>query len=339
MVTSKDVAKEANVSHMTVSRAFQPNSSIKEETRKKVLEVAKKLNYIPNYKAKSLVMNRNFSVGLFFSSMEGTSEIFLGDLVSQIYQLLPHNYLLAVNSVDRINLATDEDYMIQSIIRRFDGIIIVTQSEKDDSFIDYLQKSEIPTVVMNRLMDQKDIYNVSTNESAGIKELVTYLAKCKITTVGTIKGFPGFYSSGNRYHEFLKACEQAGIKMIDTAIEAGEYTISSGYEAMKAILHKNKSLPEMIFCENDNMAIGAIKACGEYAIQVPQNLSIVGFDDTNYARYASPGLTTIHKPYKEMAKISMEILLQLMAGERPEKRNYHIDSRLVIRESVKRRTN
>ena len=335
MVTSKDVAKEANVSHMTVSRAFQPDSSIKEETRKKVLAVARKLNYIPNYNAKSLVMNRNFSVGLFFSSMEGTSEVFLGDLVSQIYQLLPHNYLLSVNSVDRINITTGNAYLIQSIIGRFDGIIIATQSEKDDSFIDYLLKLDIPIIVMNRHMEREDIYNVSTNESVGIKDLVAHLSERKIRTAGTIKGFKGFYSSQNRHHEFVLGCEQAGIEVIDAAIEEGLYNIPSGYEAMKTIIQRNKILPDIVFCGNDDMAIGAIKACNELDIQVPKDLSIVGFDDTSYAQYTSPALTTVHKPYKEMAKKSMEILLQLMSGNELKERKYNIDSKLIVRDSVK----
>ncbi|WP_368251117.1 LacI family DNA-binding transcriptional regulator [Enterococcus sp. 2201sp1_2201st1_B8_2201SCRN_220225] len=336
MVTSKDVAKAANVSHMTVSRAFQPGSSIKPETRERVLAIAQKLNYIPNYNAKSLVMNRNFSVGLFFSSMEGTSEVFLGDLVSQIYQLLPQNYLLSVNSVEQLSGTTDKNYVIQSILGRFDGIIVATQSEKDDPFIESLQELKIPVVVMNRYVEKKEVYNVSTNESQGIRELVDYLVAQKIKTAGTIKGYPGFYSTQKRHREFVEDCQRAGIAIVNTAVEDGMYNIPSGYQAMKEIIQRNEILPNVIFCGNDDMAIGAIKACHDLNIRVPQDLSIVGFDDTSYAQYISPGLTTVHKPYKEMAKKAMEILLQLMKGKSLNEYKYKIDSQLVIRESVKK---
>lgn len=335
MVTIKDVAKEANVSHMTVSRAFQPGSSIKPETREKILAAAKKLNYIPNYNAKSLVMNRNFSVGLFITSMVGTSEIFLGDLVSQIYQQLPSNYLLSVNSIAQIHFATEKNDLIHSIIGRFDGVIIATQSEKDDFFIETLHAFNIPIVVMNRYFDRPDIYNVSTNESIGIKELVAYLAQKKVHTAGAIKGITGFYSTEYRHREFTSNCEKYGIKVMEEAVEEGRYNIVSGYEAMKRIIERCVNLPDVVFCGNDDMAIGAIKACTELDISVPGDVSIVGFDDTNYANFISPGLTTVHKPYKEMARKSMEILLQLMNGKELIKRKYNINSKLIVRNSVK----
>lgn len=335
MVTSKDVAKAANVSHMTVSRAFQANSSIKKDTREKVLAAAKKLNYIPNYNAKSLVMNRKFSIGLFFSSMEGTSEVFLGDLVNQIYQLLPHNYLLSVNSIDKMNINEEKNSLIEAVIGRFDGVIIATQSEKDDLFIEYLHQLNLPIVVMNRYIENKEIYNVSTDESMGIQEVVDYLVDCGIKTVGTIKGFSSFSSAKKRYHKLVEACDQAGINIVHSAIEEGKYTIASGYEAMKKILMKNDRLPEVIFCGNDDMAIGAIKACKELQYSIPEDLAIIGFDDTNYAKYMSPALTTIHKPYREMAQKSMEILLDLLEEKPPQKYKYNIDSELIIRDSVK----
>ncbi|MFC4770425.1 LacI family DNA-binding transcriptional regulator [Enterococcus hermanniensis] len=335
MVTSKDVAKAANVSHMTVSRAFQPNSSIKKDTREKVLAVAKKLNYIPNYNAKSLVMNRNFSIGLFFSSMEGTSEVFLGDLVNQIYQQLPHNYLLSVNSIDKMNINGAKNSLIEAVIGRFDGVIIATQSEKDDAFIDYLHKLNLPIVVMNRYIENTEIYNVSTNESVGIQEMVDYLVECGIKTVGTIKGFSSFSSAKKRYQKLVEACNHAGITIVHSAIEEGKYTLASGYEAMKKIIANNDVLPEVIVCGNDDMAIGAIKACNEERYLVPNELAIIGFDDTNYAKYMNPALTTIHKPYREMAQKSMEILLDLLEEKAPKKYKYNIDSGLIVRDSVR----
>lgn len=330
MVTIKDVAKAAGVSNMTVSRAFQKGSSIKKETREKVLQTAKQLNYIPNYNAKSLVMNRQFSIGLFFSSMTGTSESFLGELVNQVYSLLPKNYLLSVNSIDQVRES------ITSIVGRFDGMIIATQSEKDNDFIRQIATLDIPLVVMNRPIQSPKIYNISSDESIGIRQVVAFLAKEGICSVGCIKGIEGFYSSENRYQEFKKNCQDQGINFCEEAVVAGQYSIESGYEAMRSLILADGELPEAIFCENDDMAIGAIKACGEHQIRVPQDLSIIGFDDTNFSKYVIPSLTTVHKPYKEMGQQSMQILLRLIDGEKLSEKKYCIDSHAVIRDSVKK---
>lgn len=333
MVTIKDIAKAANVSTMTVSRALQGSKNIRQETRERVLQAARKLHYIPNYNAKNLVMRQNDSIGLFFSSMVGTSEVFLGDLVSEIYRFLPKNYLLAVNSIDQ--LTPDKDHLMDSILGRFDGIIIATQSERDDPFIELIHELKIPLVVMNRLLKNPAICNISIDESLGIKEMVSYLKMQGIKTAGTIKGIPGFFSSELRDRIFQEECARLEIEISTTAVDTGEYTTTSGYHAMRRLLAPNNTLPDALFCGNDDMAIGAAKACAEQGIRIPADLSLIGFDDTKYARFFSPALTTIHKPYREMAKASMKLLLALLANKTISFPKQQLNSWLVIRDSVK----
>lgn len=329
MVTIKDVAKAANVSHMTVSRAFQPNSSIKKETREKILAIAKQLNYVPNYSAKSLVMSKQFSIGLFFSSLVGTSEIFLGEMLNCIYQKLPENYLLSVNSIDK----TTNNLKFGQLVGRFDGIILVTQSTDDQPFIDYVMSLSIPLVVVNRKLNDEKIYNVYSDETIGIDEMVSILAQKGIATVGIIKGIDGFYSSEIRYQAFVKFCQLRKIQILDTAILQGKYNIESGYHAMNYLVQKD-CLPDMIFCCNDDMAIGALQACRENKILVPEQLALVGFDDTVYSRYQIPALSTIHKPYKEMAEKGMDILLDLLNEKMVEKKQHIIKSYFLNRDSL-----
>lgn len=330
MVTIKDVAREAGVSNMTVSRAFNKDSSMKKETREKVIAAAKKLNYVPNYSAKSLVMNRQFSIGLFFSSITGTSESFLGELVNQVYTLLPKNYLLSVNGVDQFRETG------KGIVGRFDGIIIATQSEEDDVFIEDISQLEIPFVVMNRYVAAPEIYNVTSDEGIGISQVVQFLAKNNFKTAGCIRGIEGFYSSEFRYTKFVESCKKLGIDFKEEAVERGQYSIESGYLAMEKILNKKIPLPEVIFCGNDDMAIGAVKACRDQGVAVPEDLSIIGFDDTNFSSYVTPSLTTVHKPYKEMAKQSMQILLELIDGADLSQKKYTFNSQMILRDSVKK---
>lgn len=330
MVTIKDVAREANVSTMTVSRAFKEDSSMKKETREKILAIAKRLNYVPNFSAKSLVTNRKFSIGLFFSSVTiGTSQIFLGELVKKVYSLLPENYLLSVNSIDKTFA------MGQSILGRFDGIIIATQSAQDDEFIKRMQESDLPIVVMNRELADTELFNVASSDKQGIQELAAYLQQMGTKTVGTISGLVGFTSTEERHDSFLTASQELGMELLGEADERGDYSIESGYQAMQRMIEKKITLPDAVFCANDDMAIGAVKACVDHELNVPEDISIVGFDDTNYVKYMVPALTTVHKPYQEMAELAMKLLLELIDGNEPQLKKYLLPSNLVIRDSVK----
>ena len=176
IVTIKDVARKAGVSSMTVSRAFKAESSIKKETRERILEIAKSLNYIPDFNAKSLVTKCKFSIGIFFSSMTtGMSQIYLGELINKIYELLPENYLLSVNSINRVM------QMKENIAGRFDGIIIISQSKEDDNFIKEIKEFKLPLVVMNReIKDSKVV-----NEAA---KFITYISSNKESTQIRLEG-------------------------------------------------------------------------------------------------------------------------------------------------------
>ena len=328
IVTIKDVARKAGVSSMTVSRAFKAESSIKKETRERILEIAKSLNYIPDFNAKSLVTKCKFSIGIFFSSMTtGMSQIYLGELINKIYELLPENYLLSVNSINRVM------QMKENIAGRFDGIIIISQSKEDDNFIKEIKEFKLPLVVMNREIKDSKVVNVASNEEKGINELAFFLKNRGIQKVGTISGMSGFFSTKKRLEYFTIAAKKNNLNLMPRAIQSGDYSIESGYKAMEVIL-KEKDIPEAIFCANDDMAIGAIKACVDNGLNVPKDISIAGFDDTDYVKYLTPALTTIHKPYEEMAKLSMELLLKLINKENVETKKYILESKLIKRESI-----
>ncbi len=134
MVTIKDIAKAAGVSHTTVSRALNNSSLIKNETKQKIRQLAKEMNYSPNYSAKGLVNQKKYLIGLFFSSLhKGTSSNFLADSIAGIHSVLDTNYSLSVESIDVVDLT-------EINLQRYDGLIVMSQSDDDQPFIDYLKE-------------------------------------------------------------------------------------------------------------------------------------------------------------------------------------------------------
>ncbi|SPC37983.1 LacI family DNA-binding transcriptional regulator [Latilactobacillus fuchuensis] len=330
MVTVSDIAKIAGVSATTVSRAFNPESVIKPETRAQIIKIANDLNYIPNFNARSLVTRKSYIIGVFFTSMyQGTSSIYLGDIISQLYQELPKNYLLSVNSIDRLT------EMGNGIERRFDGILIVSQSSVDNELIYRIKMADIPLVVINRYIEDPEIVNVMSDEAPSINEAVKLAVADQHRNFGIINGIESFNSSVQRRDAFLKALAQFSTDIQHTIEVTGDYTIQSGYASMRQILEMPKSTrPSFVFCANDDMAIGAINACNEAQITVPDEMAIMGYDDVPYASVITPGLTTVHNPYKEMSTQGIQLLLQLINGKTVQPKKYSSQAQLVIRKST-----
>lgn len=329
MVTIKTIAKIAGVSHTTVSRALNDNPAVKEKTRKKIKKIALDLGYVPNLSARGLVNNRTYTIGLFFSNInEGTSSSFLTEVIKRFHDALDKEYMLSVNSIDDLD---DFNIAMQS---RLDGIIVVSQSQCDDAFIDYVHQTKIPLVVLNRSLIVEDICNIGFDDYLGAYQAAEYGIRMGHQTFGMIQGIASFHSTTERTKGFLDAVHKQNLTVIEPAIVAGNYSSESGYRAMKQILLLPEP-PSFVFCANDDMAIGALKACSELNVRVPQDISIVGFDDSLFSAYTIPALTTIKKPIDQLAQLGMQALSQLMSATEPTTDKELIKPDLIIRDSVR----
>ncbi len=332
MVTIRDVAKLAGVSMTTVSRAFNEKAVIKAETRQQILRIAKEIGYVPNYNARGLVTNRKFVIGIFFSSLkDGTSQSFLSTIISAAYEMLPDNYLLSVNDIRRI---TDAEGLVRN---RMDGVLVVSQSERDNEFIYKIKALALPMVVINRPLNNPEIWNISGNGQVGVKQAMDYAASLGHRRVGMIEGMPGFASAVNRRQGFDEGVAANGLTVVPEAVQVGDYSSASGQVAMAKILALPRAQwPTLVFCANDDTAIGALHACFAAGVSVPQDISVIGFDDSYYAQMSVPALTTIKKPIVEMTKQGLADLLQLVEGEIPAGPiQSKIEPRLMIRDSVR----
>lgn len=329
-VTIKDIAKRANVSHTTVSRALNDSCHIKSQTKKQILEIAKEMNYVPNYNAKSLVTKKSNTIGLFFTSISsGTSSSFFTEVIDAVVNELDENYNLAIRGLDTY------DNFSSIVTEKFDGIILMSQEVSDDDFITYVKGVGIPIVVLNRNIQDKDIINIFFSDREGVKKGVSYLIENNHHKIACISGISGFKSTDERQAGYMEALREYGIQILDEYIVTGAYTMKSGYSAMQQLLSL-ATRPTAVFCSNDDMAIGAIKAIHEYGLKVPDDISVVGFDSIPFAEYTIPSLTSIKRKIKDISHLAAEKLLALMSSDETQGELIMLETSLIKRESVKK---
>lgn len=328
MITIKDIARAAGVSHTTVSRALNGSPLIKPVTRERIAKIASDMNYVPNYSAKNLVTRKSNTIGLFFSSIEqGTSSSFLADALKGIRRELDEHYMLTVSGID-------DPGSLESIDpRRYDGILVMSQSELDNRFIYHVQSADIPLVVLNRQLDDPSITNVASDDRVGGRAAADHAFECGHRAIAIIEGKPGFKSSSERCLGYMDSLISHGISPNPDYFVAGDYSIESGYAAMNALLDLNNR-PTAVFCGNDDMAIGAMNACFDRGVGIPGDVSLIGFDDMIFAQYTNPPLTTIHKSVSEIAAEGTKLLLQRMEQPNAEPIQRLLGSKLVQRRSV-----
>ncbi|OOM14547.1 LacI family DNA-binding transcriptional regulator [Clostridium saccharobutylicum] len=327
-VTIKDIAKLANVSHTTVSRALNNSPYINEETKIRIKALAKELNYVPNYNAKSLVLLKSYVIGVFFSSIsEGTSDTFFHEIIKGISKVIDKEYNLVIRGIDTYESSHPIDN------KNFDGIIVVSQSKNDDEFINIIIEKNIPTVVINRFIENDNIINIMSNDTKGSYDAVNYFIKSNHKKIALIEGNKEFESSLYRKKGYIQALEDNNISINDNYIVSGRYNLESGYANMLKLL-KLEDRPTAVFCSNDDIAVGAMKAVAEQKLNVPKDISIIGFDDSNFCSYVTPTLTSVKKDSLTMSEYGGISLINLIKNKEVDKEKVYIESRLIVRESV-----
>lgn len=329
-VTIKDIAKLANVSHTTVSRALNNSPYINEETKNKIKALAKELHYVPNYNAKSLVLLKSYVIGVFFSSIsDGTTDTFFHEIIKGINKVIDKEYNLVIRGID------DYKYFNQIDKTNFDGIIVVSQRKTDDEFIEAVIEKEIPIVVINRHIEILDIVNIMSNDTQGVYEAVDYFIKNNHKKIAIIGGNAEFESSVYRKEGYVRALKDNNISLCEEYMISGKYNLESGYENMKKLIVL-EDIPTAVFCANDDIAVGAMKAVFESGLNVPNDISIIGFDDSNFCKYVTPTLTSVKKDSLALSQYGGINLLNLIKNREVNKEKVYIESKLILRDSVKK---
>lgn len=328
-VTIKDIAKLAGVSHTTVSRALNDSPLINPETKERIKAIAGSLQYTPNYSARSLVLDRSYNLGLFFSTLHtGTSAGFLYEAIKGVNDVIKDEYNLIVRGID--------DYKSFHQVNRksFDGIIVMSQSASDQPFIEYAAEKGIPLVVLNREIEHVQVMNFVPDDQNGAFRMTEYLIKQGHRRIAIIEGKEGFKSTQSRRDGYLEALKKYNVEFSEAMSAQGNYDLESGHAAMNRLLDLPER-PTAVFCCNDDMALGAVKAVTERGLTVPDDLSVVGFDDHLFSAFMTPALTTVRRPIEEMSRAGAEKLLAFIESKQLENETVYFHTELVTRDSVK----
>jgi LacI family transcriptional regulator len=279
MITIKDVAKRAKVSVTSASYALNSTGTISENTRKRVLEAAEELNYHPNAFARNLKKSKTHTIGVFITRFGGS---FYEEILEGIHD--------AVLKTDYELLVCPESRTKRKILthRQVDGAIVFDSKIKSDLILKLASK-RFPIVVLDRYLEADFLFPLLVDNQQGTKEAFYHLFDQGARRMYFISGARDSFDNMERMKAFLSEADKNNV---DVQSYYGNFTEESGYDIARKII-ESKDLPEAVFCANDQMAIGFIKAMKENHLKAPEDIAIVGFDDIQIAKYMQPPLTTI----------------------------------------------
>jgi LacI family transcriptional regulator len=329
-ITIKDVAEKSGVSITTVSQILNGKGQrFSEKTRTKVLEAAEELNYKANYFAQNMVTKQTRTVGVIIPDITNT---FYSDMIKGIEDYLYENgfMVLLCNSTDdeeRENL-----YLNQLVHRAVDGFIIASSTISDDMIFQLLKRNNKPYILLDRKREESESDNIIVDDMEGGYIATEHLIKLGHRKIGVITSNSSDINIHNRFLGYKKCMGNYELPIAEEWVERESLSMSGGYEAAQRLL---KTEVTAIFATSDQLAIGVYKGANEQQIHIPEELSLIGYDDIELASYMSPPLTTIHQPIYEIGKLAAETLLQRIMNPEEAVINHVVKTKLVVRDSTK----
>jgi DNA-binding LacI/PurR family transcriptional regulator len=333
---SYDVAKVAGVSQSAVSRAFSPGRSIADATRKKIFKAAQELGYKPNAIARSMstartqTTQRSGMVGVIVTRLE---DPFFAKIVNsfsrKLQQMGWHVLLFSVE-----NEAEVDDALSELLQYQVDGVII-SSAILSQKMAEGCYKHGTPVVLYNRYTKDKGISSVRVENFEGGRMIANLLLDSNHERIAFIAGTQGEPTSDEREKGFTGRLHERGTELYQR--EEGDYSFESGYQAAVRLLSLAEP-PDAIFCASDVMALGVIQAAKlNFNLNIPEDLSVVGFDDIPAAAWPGHQLTTIRQPVDEMTQETVNILIEKMENPEYKAKTCLVPGKLVLRHSVQSR--
>jgi LacI family transcriptional regulator len=305
MVTSRDVARAAGVSQATVSRVLSSGTNVREETRLRVLEAMRTVGYAPNAAAQSMKTGRTGSVGVVVSDLTNPFHPQLLEALGGAFDRA--GLRMTVWIADAKN-----DAALQAIRERsIDGVVFTTATTQSQELIDALDRRS-PVVLLNRAVPGLECDQVASDNVVGGEVVADYLLAHGRTRAAFVGGTPLASTLADRRTGFGDRMATAGFPLADTSIAHGDYSHASGYRSMTELLDSGAEI-DAVFCSNDVLAFGALDVARARGLRVPEDLWVVGYDDTDMASWESFDLTTVRQDVSQMAELGADLLVRRMA--------------------------
>ncbi len=304
---------------------------VREDVRKRVLEVIQNTGFHPNAAARTLASQRSWMIGLILP--RSVSSFFTDPYFPRLTQGIAqacnqYNYTLALFLV---GTKEDEEKILPRVSRKgyLDGII-VQSGQVGDQLIDCLINSNVPLVVAGRPSHPKSVSYIDVDNVNAAYNAVSHLIRLGCRRIGMISGTPNSAVSIDRKAGYLKALAERGRDMDKSLIVDGDFTEASGYYAMMQLL---TARPDAVFAASDTMAIGAMRAIREAGLSIPNDIALVGFDDLPLATFPTPQLTTVRQRVYQFGFQAVEIVIDLIENGIEPPRRVIMDTELIIRDS------
>ncbi|PTS89750.1 MULTISPECIES: LacI family DNA-binding transcriptional regulator [unclassified Caulobacter] len=331
-ITIHDVARLSGVSIKTVSRVLNREPNVKADTRDRVQAAVATLNYRPNISARSLAGSKAYLIGVFF---DNPSPGYITDVqLGAIARCREEGYHLIVEPLD--STADDVEAQVAPMLAnlRMDGVILTAPVCDNAIVMDALEREDIPFVRISPGSDLDRSARVGMDDRLAAYEMTRHLIDLGHKDIGFILGHPDHGATHLRRQGFVDAMGDAGLPVRPERMEQGYFSFRSGFEAAERLL-SDEDRPTAVFASNDDMALGVMAVANRLRLNVPETLSVAGFDDTPGAKVTWPQLTTVRQPIAAMAGAAADMLLTGVTwdeGARPPSRL--LDFELVVREST-----
>lgn len=330
----KDIARDLGVSLMTVSKALRSHSDISEQTRKRVVKRARELDYRPNWIARSLVTRRTYLVGLIIPDLMHSFFAEVAKGIARKFEPLAYQVVIS-NSEE--NADTEARQLELLLDRKVDGLIVASaQSNGRGQLFRTLGQRGVPYVLIDRMPDGLEAHFVGVKDEEIGLLATTHLIEQGCRRIAHIRG-PAIPTSVGRLKGYRRALTRHRLDAGPEYVVSGQYNDSVGHEAMRQLLRLAQP-PDGVFCYNDPVAAGAIKAVLESGLRVPQDVAIIGAGNVHYSDLLRVPLSTVDQGSSVIGQTAAELLIRCMESKKPlPPERILIPPQLVVRESSLRR--
>ncbi|OSP48123.1 substrate-binding domain-containing protein [Vibrio cholerae] len=330
MATMKDIARLAGVSTSTVSHVINKSRFVSDEIAERVNNAAQQLNYVPSALARSLKMNRTKTIGMLVTT---STNPFFGEVVKGVERSCYHqgyNLILCNTEGDNQRMKASINTLLQ---KRVDGLLLMCSTLEGERLDVFDRYPDIPIVVMDwgPILFASD--KIQDNSLQGGYMAAKHLIECGHKEIGCITGPLIRHQAQMRYEGYKRALAEAGIAINPDWIVESDFECEGGYQAFEKLYQRGK-LPSALFVSNDMMAMGVIQAASQRGLRVPDDLSLIGYDDVHIAKFMTPALTTIHQPKYRLGKAAVDTLLYRLENPDTTAQVVQLEPTLVVRSSV-----
>ncbi|HEX8633602.1 MAG TPA: LacI family DNA-binding transcriptional regulator [Pyrinomonadaceae bacterium] len=327
----KDVAREAGVSTATVSHVINNTRRVTDETRERVLRAVERCGYYPNAHARSLASGRSNTLGLIISDI---SNPFFPELVKSIESAAFERGYDLILSNTNYEAERTSSYVQRLIERKVAGVALMT-SELDTALVGELARRRVCVVFLDLGSAGQCMSNIVVDYDTGIEEAIAHLVALGHREIAFVGG-PRHLRSAVKRLDAFRASLARHLPAASPQVYDGDFKLDGGRRAARALMERGEEMPTAILAANDMMALGVMQEFRECGVEVPRDVSVVGFDDIAFAQLAAPPLTTVSLPREELGRRAVDALIASVEHSEQQGTDIHVATRLVARASTAR---